>query len=112
MRNLTELDTLESWLATNGYKYTREDEDDTFPPEMREKCEQNGVEYKPMDLHQIVVYKDGVRSWDVICQRGSYGCEEGLLEGMGDLFGTDVEGWLTAADVIQRLEEAKQCGTK
>ena len=105
MRDLKELDTLESYLATNGFEYTREDADDTFPPEMREACVQSGIEYEPMDLHQIVVYKDGVRSWDVICHRGSYGCETGLLEGMGELFGIDVEGYLTAADVIKKIEE-------
>ena len=107
MRDLTELDTLESWLATNGFEYTREDADDTFPPEMKEARERAGFTYEPMDLHQIVVYKDGVRSWDVICHRGSYGCDQGLLEGMGDLFGIDVEGGLTAADVIKKIEEAE-----
>ena len=98
MRDLTQLDILESWLATNKYEYTREDNEATTS--------------SPCDTHQIVVYKDGVRSWDVICHRGSYGCDQGLLEGMGDLFDSDVEGWLTAADVIQRLEEAKQCVIK
>ena len=105
MRDLKELDTLESYLATNGFEYTREDADDMLPPEMREACVQSGIEYEPMDIHQIVVYKDGVRSWDVICHRGSYGCETGLLEGMGELFGIDVEGYLTAADVIKKIEE-------
>ena len=91
MRDLTQLDILESWLATNKYEYTREDNEATT--------------ISPCDTHQIVVYKDGVRSWDVICHSGSYGCETGLLEGMGELFGIDVEGYLTAADVIKKIEE-------
>ena len=61
---------------------------------------------------QIIVYsKHGTRLWDVICQKGSYGYEEGLLEAMGSPIvkwsdGDSVVGYLTAQDVINRLEES------
>lgn len=57
-----------------------------------------------MDRHQIIAFdEDGRRTWDVICQRESYGAERGLLEGMGDIF-NEAEGYLTAAEIIQRIE--------
>lgn len=90
MRDLTELNKLEEYLKANDFEYQREDDD-----------------YYAIDKHQIVVYVDGRRSWDVICHKGSYGCTQGLLEGMGDIFRPDVEGYLTAEDVIKRIEEAK-----
>lgn len=58
--------------------------------------------------NQIIVLDDaGKQLWDVICQRGSFGFEKGLLEGMGvpgGDEGLDVEGWLTADEIIKRLE--------
>ena len=45
--------------------------------------------------------------WDAICQQGSYGYEDGLLEICGDIVETKddiVEGYLTAQDVIERIE--------
>lgn len=104
MRDLKHLDKLENYLKARS----------------EELLEESGITYERidewpepipghfMDRHQIVVYKDGVRIWDVICHEGSYGCDEGLLEGMGTIFTQgDVEGWLTADDVIRRIEE---CG--
>lgn len=43
--------------------------------------------------------------WDAIIHRGSYGHEEGLLEvyGMAYLPSGEVEGYLTADDVLERL---------
>lgn len=44
---------------------------------------------------------------DVICHRGSYGHEKGLLEIMGCLVTNeddDVEGWLTAKEVFKRIQ--------
>lgn len=109
-RNLTELNKLEKYLKANGFEFQREDSDNTFPAEeWRVIQEIMGEDAEPMDKHQIVVYVDGRRSWDVICHKGSYGCAQGLLEGMGDIFGPDVEGYLTAEDVINRIEEAKKC---
>ena len=62
-------------------------------------------EQRPIiDGEQILVPGE----WDAICNRYSYGGPEGLLEVMGDpvtLPGEGaVAGWLTAEDVIRRLE--------
>ena len=91
---MSELDKLEQYLKGNGYIYTRIEEDD------------NRKEYA---IHQIKVFgQDGEYSWDVICQRGSYGFEHGLLEIYGNIVteedGDSVVGWLTAEDVIRRLK--------
>lgn len=98
-RNLTELNKLEEYLKANGIEYERIDEDN--------KLEMFGS-ITELDYHQIKVgvTEEGPWDWDVICNRGSYGCEQGLLEGMGSIFEDDVEGWLTAEDVIKRIEEA------
>ena len=59
---------------------------------------------------QIIVYdEDGHRLWDAVCTKYSYGHERGLLEIMGNIVdkkraGDSVEGWLTAQDVIDRVE--------
>ena len=91
-RDLTQLNKLEQYLKDNNIPYERIDKDD-------------GV----MDWHQICVpnHTTQEKEWDVICHKGSYGSEEGLLE----LYGTigdpnaedSVEGWLTADDVIARI---------
>ena len=99
---MSELDKLESYLKEHGYKYTREDVDG-IPP--------YGV------IHQIIVYKDGERAWDAICHPGSYGYEEGLLEIMGDIVWEDIDddsvrGWLTADDVISRIEKGREGATR
>lgn len=92
MRDLTEMNKLEEYLKAKNIRFDRADE--------------NG---DPFDRHQIIVFdKDGNRLWDAICNYGSYGCENGLLEIMGDIVPPDhddtVEGWLTANDVIKRIE--------
>ena len=55
---------------------------------------------------------DGVQivcdAWDALCHSGSYGHEQGLLEVMGTIARAvddddDVEGWLTAEEILQRL---------
>lgn len=108
-RNLTELNKLENFLKTNGFVYRREDSDNLFSAEeWRILVDVNGANAQPMDRHQIIVFKKRRRSWDVICQFGSFGADEGLLEGMGDIFGNDVEGCLTADDVIKRIEEKER----
>ena len=45
--------------------------------------------------------------WDVICQEGSYGYHDGLLEAYGDIVDAkgEVEGYLTAQDIIERIEK-------
>lgn len=90
---MSELDKLEKYLKEHGYEYTREDVD--------------GEPYT--DVHQIVVYENSKRLWDAICHSGSYGYDQGLLEVMGDIVwydidGDSVRGWLTADDVIARIE--------
>ena len=86
---MSELDILEEYLKKNGYEYERLD----------------GHPEDDYARHQIIVYKDGERWWDVICQHGSYGYEKGLLEGWRGIFGDgDPEGYLPASDVIARLE--------
>lgn len=107
-RNLTEMDKLEAYLKEHYIAYERIDEEDTYTEEFRTylkiEMKKRGLEYEPFDRHQIIVYdKDGRRSWDVVCQRGSYGAERGFLKGMGDIFNEE-EGHLTAAEIIQRIE--------
>lgn len=105
-RNLNEMDKLEAYLKEHDIAYERIDEEDTAPEEMKRVCKDIGLPISPFDFdrHQIIVYeKDGRRTWDVICHRGSYGVERGPLEGMGDIF-NEAEGYLTAAEIIKRIE--------
>lgn len=90
---MSELDKLEKYLKEHNIPYDRIDE----------------AEKGLIDRHQILVKdKDGDVIWDAICQRGSYGYGQGLLEIMGTLVGPEdggsVAGWLTAEDVIRRIE--------
>ena len=96
MRQEMELDKLEKFLQQNGYQY--------------ERIEQQGGIGE--DRHQIKVFdeENGKELFDVICQRGSYGYEEGLLEAMGSIvnekeIGDRVEGYLTADEIIRRIKE-------
>ena len=91
---MSELDKLEKYMKEHNIRYKRIDEDtDSW------------------GRHQILVLnEDGSTSWDAICQRGSYGFEQGLLEIYGTLVdegkdGDSVVGWLTAEDVINRMME-------
>ena len=89
---MSELDKLEQYLKDKGIRYERIDENtDTW------------------GRHQIVVYdSEGNILWDAVCHRGSYGFEEGLLEIYGKIVtaedGDSVVGWLTAEDVIKRIQ--------
>ena len=84
--NKTQLELLEEYLAAHSINYERQKE-------------------------QIIVFDSkGDRLWDVVCRKGSYGYEEGLLEAMGSPIvrwsdGDSVVGFLTAQDVINRLED-------
>lgn len=89
---MSELDKLEKYLKEHNIPYERIDDDE-----------------KVINRHQILVKdKDGNVIWDAICHFGSYGYEQGLLEIMGTLVrpedGGGVAGWLTAEDVIGRIE--------
>lgn len=95
-RQEMELDKLEKFLQENEYQY--------------ERIESNGGIGE--DRHQIKVFdeENGEELFDVICQRGSYGYEEGLLEAMGSIvnekeIGDRVEGYLTADEIIRRIKE-------
>ena len=99
----TELDKLEDYLIDKRITYERFDED--------EERDEIGRILK-CDRHQICVPEDGEGCrWDAICQRGSYGHERGLLEIYGELIveedGDSVKGYLTADDVIKRIEAKK-----
>lgn len=93
MRDLRELNKLERYLRANGYNYERIDKEGIF------------------DRHQIIVYDRRTGEeylWDAICHFGSYGCDMGLLEIMGTIVENEydeVEGNLTALDIINRLEK-------
>ena len=88
---MNEMDILERYLKENDYIYEQTIEDN---------------EYLPRD--QIVVYNsEGKRVWDAICHKGSYGFDIGLIEIMGSIVPKEltVEGWLTAADIIKRINK-------
>lgn len=101
---LSEMDKLEAYLKRNGIEYYR-----MHLP----RCESEEG-YVCEERNQIIVNDGEERQWDAICHRGSYGYEEGLLEIMGCIVRDDyaVEGWLTAADVIERIEEWQSSNTK
>lgn len=96
---LKELNKLEDYLKEHEIQYERIDKEDSP---------------YGYDRHQISVPTHTKKEWDAICQRGSYGYEDGLLEIYGSLvdrakYGdTDsVVGCLTAEDVIRRIEGVK-----
>ena len=89
---LVELDKLEFYLKGKGLPYERIDKWD-------DPCQ-----------HQLVVND---YEWDVICHKGSYGYNSGLLEIAGSLVdieedGDSVAGYLTAQDVIDRIERKEK----
>ena len=75
-----------------------------------------GISYRCTAFHdgkQITVFDgNGHRIWDVVIHGFSYGHEANLLEACGEaLIGhDDVEGWLTAEDVISFIETGKRVG--
>lgn len=99
---MSELDKLEQYLKEHDYPYKRIDEEGGQIP---------GTEIWIGSIHQLIVYGDKEKSkrlWDAICHYGSYGFEQGLIEVMGETVVRSeyrVEGYLTAEEIIQRLEE-------
>lgn len=90
---MSEMQKLEKYLKEHHYRF--------------EKIKKSAMGIKDFQ-NQIFVYdENGEIKWDVICHVGSYGYEQGLLEIMGSIVkGIDsVEGFLTADDIIKRLEE-------
>jgi hypothetical protein len=101
----SELDKLEEYLKKRGIKYERVDE---VPEKQIAMAKETGFYEKGMfERHQIIV-RNGRKQWDVVCHWGSYGYSQGLLELYGCLVtkadGDDVVGWLTAKNVIDRIE--------
>ena len=100
LRLRTELDRLENYLLDHRITYERIDEEEIIDEKGR---------VIRMDRHQICVPEEGENCrWDAICHRGSYGWNHGLIEIYGEIVreedGDSVVGWLTAADVIKRME--------
>ena len=102
---MSELNKLEAYLKEHKFVYRRIDKpaDSAF---ILDHCGTEGLG----EQHQIIVYDErGCRQWDAICHWGSYGYEEGLLEIYGNIVdeekdGDTVVGYLSARDVIDRLE--------
>ena len=97
---MSELDILEKYLKDNNIPYQRYECHEGFDKD----------EYIfHLDRHQICVPTSNHRVWDVICQEGSLGYKKGLLEAWGEIVEIDdqVEGYLTAQDVIQRIKARK-----
>lgn len=95
---LTELEKLKKYLDDNGYTSqwnTIEYDDD----QIIVYDELSGEDKSIADL--VVNGKYYIRSWDVVCHQYSYGGPEGKLEIYGSVV-EDVEGWLTAEDVINK----------
>ncbi len=105
MVDLTEMNKLESYLKERHIQYERIDTDRVL--------DAKGLIVR-LERHQICVPSahGSNREWDVICHYGSYGYEAGLLEIYGTLVnekadGDSVVGYLTADDVIKRIEKEK-----
>ena len=94
-RDLTQLNIIEQYLKEKNIPYERIDKENkplsSETPYMLIEVEQ----------HQICVpcFDASKRQWDVVCHRGSYGADDGLLEIYGtivpDNAGDTVEGFLT-----------------
>ena len=97
---MSELDILTQYLKNHNIPFERYDcSKEDF--EADDECTFH------MDRHQICVPNQQYTLWDVICQEGSYGYRDGLLEACGDIVEVDdtVEGYLTAQDIIERIEK-------
>ena len=58
----------------------------------------------------LVRDENGLFEWDAVCHSTSYGHEDGLLETYGAIVDESkvldtVEGWLTAEDVLARVDQ-------
>lgn len=108
---MSELDKLEEYLMEHKIVHRRIDKPFFCDEEARKLYVSMGMENGFGERHQIIAYdKRGQYSWDAICHWGSYGYKQGLLEIMGSIVneeedGDCVVGFLTAQDVIERLEK-------
>lgn len=97
---MTELDKLEEYLKEKGIEYERIKNPLGCPDECPDGF---------WDQICVPCYEPEFRQWDAICHAGSYGYEQGLLEIMGIICPDhDVLGFLTAEDVIKRIEFTKK----
>ena len=98
---MSELDILTQYLKDHNIPFERYDCDNVDIKLIDGEC----TLY--IDRHQICVPNQQYTLWDVICQEGSYGYHDGLLEAFGDIVEADdvVEGYLTAQDIIERIEK-------
>ena len=84
-----------------------------YQPIMRlaDLCEREGIPFvvRPaFDGLQLVCPELETWDFDVICHRGSYGHEQGLLEVMGAICNSvddDVEGYLSVEEVFERIKK-------
>ena len=108
MTDLTQLDKLEAYLKEHHIPYDRIDKDEVFEETPYGKC------IVECEQHQIIVpHKGKERQWIAVCQHVSFGHENGLLEIRGSLVrckygAVHIQGWLTADNVIKRIEEANK----
>ena len=65
-----------------------------------------GIEFKTRSFFDGIQFIIGDWDWDAVCNDGSYGYENGLIEVMGlPQCQGDVIGWLTANDVLKMVDE-------
>ena len=102
---MSELDILTQYLKDHNIPFERYDCDKDC--ELGKDCELDDKCMFRIARHQICVPNRRYILWDVICQEGSYGYRDGLLEAFGDIVEVDdaVEGYLTAQDIIERIEK-------
>lgn len=97
--SMEEFDKLQGYLLTHGFNVDI----------IHRRRQMLGWALVQSEHHQLVVFgHDGTRLWDAVLSDYSYGHEQGLLEVMGSMVvreGCAVEGWLTADEIIKRLEE-------
>lgn len=78
---MTEMDKLDELLTASGIEHTY---DRNF---------QGGT--------QIVAFEHGQRAWDAVCTPYSYGGKDGYLKIMAENLPFKVQGWLSAAQVME-----------
>ena len=102
---MSELDILTQYLKDHNIPFERYD--CSKDCELGKDCELDDKCMFHINRHQICVPNQQYILWDVICQEGSYGYRDGLLEAFGDIVEVDdtVEGYLTAQDIIERIEK-------
>ena len=106
---MNELDKLEKMLSERDIEYERIDQEEMYYEFTDYGTGERIKIPSQMDRHEIFVPNRENCEWDAICQKGSYGYAKGLLEIYGSIVneeedGDSVVGWLTAEEVMHRLE--------